>query len=138
MCQDLPSYFKSNGYANVTNETQTPLAKTWKTDLPAYQWYQTKPEFLTQLNTLLNEWERDQRSWLDVYPVELCGLTMSEGQPLMVDIGGGLGHQAIRLTERFPSKTIQVPDSPSFTTLKAYINMLFIKSYRLAIGTVFE
>ena len=66
------------------------------------QWMQTKPEFLERYNAFMKVLDSNPRSWFDVYPMELCSLTLKQDQPLFLDLGGGSGHQAIRLVERFP------------------------------------
>ncbi|KAL8793067.1 MAG: hypothetical protein Q9195_004379 [Heterodermia aff. obscurata] len=100
--QNWPYFSKETGYANIADNTKTPTTKAWKTDLPITQWMQTKPDFLERYNALMKVWDSNPCSWFDVYPMELCSLTMTQDQPLFLDVGGGLGHQAIRLVERFP------------------------------------
>ena len=46
--------------------------------------------------------------WLDVYPVKEKASDLKPEEPLLVDIGGGLGHQCIALRERFPQLTGRV------------------------------
>ncbi|CAF9905192.1 MAG: hypothetical protein HETSPECPRED_004907 [Heterodermia speciosa] len=100
--QNWPSFSKETGYANITNKTNTPATDAWNTDLPMIQWMQTKPDFLERYNAFMKVLESNPRSWFDVYPMELCSLTLKQDQPLFLDVGGGSGHQAIRLVERFP------------------------------------
>lgn len=100
--QKWPSFSEETGYANITDNTRTPTTKAWKTDLPITQWMQTKPVFLERYKALMKVWDSNPCSWFDVYPMELCCLTMTQDQPLFVDVGGDLGHQAIRLVEQFP------------------------------------
>ena len=101
--QNWPSFSKETGYANITDNTKTPATAAWKTDLPITQWIQTKPVFLERYNALMKVWDSSPSSWFNVYPMELCSLTMTQDQPLFLDVGGGQGHQAIRLVEQFPT-----------------------------------
>ena len=100
--QNWPSFSKETGYTNIIDNTKTASTTAWKTDLPITQWIQTNPILLKRYNALMKVWDTNPCSWFNVYPMELCSLTMTQDQPLFVDVGGGLGHQAIRLVERFP------------------------------------
>lgn len=102
--QAMPSFFKENGYADITDVTKTILTKTFNlTDKSMFEWLPTQPEWMTQFNALMQAWEENQQSWLNVYPLQQACRNRKREQPLFVDDGGGLGHQAIRLAERFPN-----------------------------------
>ena len=98
----MPSFLKETGYADVADNTKNPWTKAWNTHLPVFQWLPTKPEFLTDFNSMMGAWEQNSSSWLDAYPLRQVSKDMLREQPLFVDVGGGLGHQAIRLVERYP------------------------------------
>jgi len=101
--QAMPSFFKESGYADVTDVTKTPLTKTYNlTNKSMFEWLPTKPEWMAHFNALMKAWEQNQQSWLNVYPLQQACQNRKREQPLFVDDGGGLGHQAIRLAERFP------------------------------------
>lgn len=100
--QNMPAYFKENGYKEVSDHTATPCAKTYSTNLPMFPFLQTRPDFLGPFNELMKAWSLNERSWLDVYPMEKACRNRGHDQPLFLDIGGGLGHQAIRFLKRFP------------------------------------
>lgn len=101
--QAMPSFFEDNGYADVTDATKTPLAKTHNIKHKSmFEWLQTKPEWMTQFNALMKAWELNEVSWFDTYPLQQVFLNRKRDQPLFVDNGGGLGHVAIRLAEYFP------------------------------------
>jgi len=100
--QAMPSFFAENGYADVTDVTKTPLVKTHNiTQNSMFEWLQTKPEWMVQFNALMKAWELNQVSWFDNYPLQQVCRNRKRDQPLFVDDGGGLGHQAIRLAELF-------------------------------------
>ena len=117
------------GYANITDGTKTPVTKAWKTDLPFFQWIPTKPDFLERYNALKKAWDSNAISWFNVYPMELCSLTLTQDQPLFLDIGGGLGDQAIRLVEQFPTLEgrVIVQDMQSDTASRRHERVEFMQ-----------
>ena len=119
--QTLPAFFKEHGYKDVTNISKTPLAYAWGTDQPMFQWLQTKPDILKDFNALMKRLGPGRHSWLDVYPLEYTSQDLLPDQPLFLDVGGGLGHQAMRLAEQFPNlggRVIVQDIQPSTVALK--------------------
>ena len=100
--QALPDFLKETKYADITENTNTPLQKAWNTTEPAFIWVQTKPENFAHFNRWMAAQRHGMPTWLDVYPVEEMARRRGPKEPLFVDMGGGLGHQCIALRERFP------------------------------------
>ena len=99
----MPPFLKESGYADITDNTNTLLTKAWNTgNQPILRWLQTQPVFLAHFYKLMEAWRQDQLSWLDVYPLDHASRDRRQDQPLFLDVGGGLGHQAMALRERFP------------------------------------
>jgi len=100
--QALPDFMKETHYADLKDNTKTPLQKAWDTEQPAFIWVQTKPENFAHFNHWMAAQRHGMPTWLDAYPLEKATRGLSPERPLFVDIGGGLGHQCIALRERFP------------------------------------
>ena len=100
--QALPNFLKETKYADITESTNTPFQKAWKTDQPAFIWAQTQPEMFARFNQWMAAQRHGMPTWLDVYPVEEMVRKASPEEPLFVDVGGGIGHQCIALRERHP------------------------------------
>ena len=57
------------------------------------------------LNTLMGAMRSTRRHWIDWYPVRediISGASLGNGDVLLVDIGGGLGHDARYFVDTFP------------------------------------
>ena len=54
----------------------------------------------------MSTFSQGRKEWFEFYPVEerlASGADASPDAVAMVDVGGGFGHQAIRLKEKFPN-----------------------------------
>lgn len=94
---------KETKYADIKDNTKTPLQKAWNTPYPAFIWVQTRPESFAYFNQWMAAQRDGMPTWLDVYPVESEAKLQDPKLPLFVDLGGGLGHQAIAFKEKFPN-----------------------------------
>ena len=57
------------------------------------------------MNVYINNFKEGRRNWSDFYPVEDRlgeGADTNANAVMMVDVGGGLGHQAVGLRKKFP------------------------------------
>lgn len=98
--QALPDFLKEKKYQDVTSVVDTPLQKAWNTDLPAFIWVQTKPHNFAAFNQFMAGGRLGMPTWLDVYPYQERAEGLKPEQPFFVDLGGGIGHQAIALREK--------------------------------------
>ncbi|KAL8721599.1 MAG: hypothetical protein Q9225_001763 [Loekoesia sp. 1 TL-2023] len=93
----LPAYLKSISYAHPTNIAGGPFQYAHKTPSPFFVWLYEKPELASCFNNYMSGYRARKSSWVDpgFYPVEdRLGNGMKEGteEVLLVDVGGGLGH----------------------------------------------
>jgi demethylsterigmatocystin 6-O-methyltransferase len=98
----LPDFLAEIKYQDFTDSSNTPMKKAWKTDLPPFLWLQTKPENHAHFNRFMEAQHQGMRQWLDVYPVEERLQNMGPEQVAFVDVGGGIGHQAVALRKLLP------------------------------------
>lgn len=93
----------------------TPLQKAWNTELPAFIWVQTKPDNFAHFNQFMAAQRLGMPTWLDVYPYQAKTEGLKPEQPFFIDLGGGIGHQAIALREKLPnlSNKIILEDIPA-------------------------
>lgn len=98
----LPDFFAEHKYQDFTDSSNAPLHKAWKTDLPTFLWVQTKPENFAHFNRFMEAQHQGMRQWLDVYPVEEKLQNLAPEQVAFIDVGGGIGHQAVALRKRLP------------------------------------
>ena len=65
----------------------------------------TKPDFKKAFQAYMTGFNEGRSSWMDTFPVkEKLGTDARDDQAaiMFVDIGGGMGHEAVALKNRFP------------------------------------
>ncbi|KAF4629411.1 hypothetical protein G7Y89_g8739 [Cudoniella acicularis] len=100
----LPAYFAQNGYKNPGDAYDGPFQYARQTKLHCFEWIATQPKLQHAFNVIMgiSRSARDQ-SWFDYFPVSSKLSVKSDSDTLLVDIGGGVGHDLIRLKEKKPS-----------------------------------
>lgn len=98
----LPDYFEQNGLENPGNAYNGPFQYAMGTKLHYFDWLISKPKLQTAFNTVTGISRMNGgEEWFDFYPVE-DKLRVTGSQTLLVDVGGGLGHDLIAFGKRFP------------------------------------
>ncbi|GKZ76886.1 hypothetical protein AnigIFM56816_008992 [Aspergillus niger] len=100
--QVLPSWLKENNYPDIQDNVKTPFQKALNTDVPAFIYMQQNPEALGYFVEHMMANRAGMPTFLDAYPVLEKATGLSPERALFVDIGGGLGHQAISFKQRYP------------------------------------
>ncbi|KAJ5570002.1 uncharacterized protein N7459_009432 [Penicillium hispanicum] len=98
----LPDFLAQNQYRDITNVVDTPLQRAFHTDLPAFLFVQERPVSHAHFNQFMQAELRDLRHWLDEYPIAARCQDLRPEQVLFVDVGGGIGHQAVGVRKRLP------------------------------------
>ncbi|KAL8703633.1 MAG: hypothetical protein Q9201_003203 [Fulgogasparrea decipioides] len=106
----VPAYLKSISYGHPTNVADGPLQYAHKTASSVFVWLHENPELASCFNNYMRGYRAGKPSWLDpgFYPVaERLGNGIKEGteEVLLVDVGGGLGHDL----ELLKQKHLHVP-----------------------------
>ncbi|KAI5921320.1 putative O-methyltransferase [Camillea tinctor] len=103
----LPEYLKSIKYAHPTDLTNGPFQAAHKTQLPFFAWLDQNPPYLQIFNNYMAAYRAGKPSWVDpgFYPVDQLGegFNPSNNEALLVDVGGGLGHDLQELRQKHPS-----------------------------------
>ncbi|EED15780.1 O-methyltransferase [Talaromyces stipitatus ATCC 10500] len=115
-----PRFLAETRYANPTNITDTPFQFGHHTKRTFFEYLGTYPEQAQQFNNFMGLYATDRPRWLDEghFPVrEILGEGASEEKDavLMVDVGGGKGHDLILFQQRYgdlPGRLI-LQDLPS-------------------------
>lgn len=99
--QTLPAFLAENKYQDVTDAAHTAFQKAFPTELPAFMWLPTQPERFGPLQQVMTVQGAVGVPWFTVFPFEreLAGF---DGQHVLVDVGGGFGHQCAALLSAFP------------------------------------
>lgn len=109
--QKIPAYLKSISYAHPTNIASGPFQYAHSTKNPFFIWLASYPPLASCFNNYMGGYRAGKTSWVDpgFYPVEErlgAGLKNDgngEGEGvLMVDVGGGIGHDLEELRAKWP------------------------------------
>lgn len=104
----LPSYLKSTNYVQPTSLMDGPFQAAHKTDLPFFAWLDANPPYMQIFNSYMSAYRAGRISWLDpgFYPVQerlADQFNSDHSDVLLVDVGGGLGHDLQDLREKYPA-----------------------------------
>ncbi|KAL2131432.1 hypothetical protein VTI74DRAFT_5122 [Chaetomium olivicolor] len=112
--QAMPDFLAETNYQDIVSDKHTVFQKALKTDLTFFEWARQNPKHLSSLGHLMAL--QRPTFWVDNYPAEqkLGPLTPSPNTPILVDVGGGFGQQAIAFLDKFPhlAGSIVVQDIP--------------------------
>ncbi|OTA52352.1 S-adenosyl-L-methionine-dependent methyltransferase [Hypoxylon sp. EC38] len=97
----LPAFLAENKYQDVSNAGMTAFQKAFSTDLPAFMWLPTQPERFGPLQQVMTVNGAAGAPWFTVFPFEKAIGTFRD-QVVLVDVGGGFGHQCVALLAAFP------------------------------------
>lgn len=103
----LPAYFQSVGYRNPDDATAGPFQFAYGTSQHWFSWASDHPAVCQQFNNHMSAYHQGRPSWMDLdfYPVEealLTGAKSDSNAVLLVDVGGGLGHDLAEFHRKHP------------------------------------
>ncbi|KAI2710175.1 hypothetical protein CBS147332_5876 [Penicillium roqueforti] len=92
----FPEYFKKSEYSSPTlGGTDGPFQEAHKTNLPFFKWLLETPPHQEHFDSFMSAYRAGKLDWHDFYPVAerlTTGFDASISDVLLVDIGGGKGH----------------------------------------------
>lgn len=103
----LPEYFRSVGYVSPENEHDGPFQYAFNVQdgQTAFDWWSNDPVLSENFNTFMTGTGNARSHWVNWLPVQEL---LSEGEHesntavLMVDIGGGKGHDIAAFLRKYP------------------------------------
>ena len=99
----LPAYLESTGFKNPDDGYDGPFQSTIGRKTPYFEWLKENPKVHKAFNIAMsNPRTVPGADWWKLYPVEQKLDIEDHTRPLIVDVGGGLGHQLIRFKSQFP------------------------------------
>lgn len=120
----LPAYFSKFGYKSPDDAYDGPLQFAKGTKLHYFDWLANHPRFQHAFNIVMTISRKGRgQPWYDYYPVESKLRVDSPKTPVLVDVGGGIGHDLKVFKKAHPKLTgkLIVEDIPvvisSITTL---------------------
>lgn len=100
----MPEYLAKTGYTNPNDPSDGVFqyTKGWKGDL--FQYYDANPKEGNSFNNVMGGVMAHQAGWLDIFPHNtlLDSSDTTTTQPLLVDIGGNVGHDMERFRQIHP------------------------------------
>lgn len=102
----LHEYFKVKGYKCPTEYQNSAFQWVHSTPLGYFEWLHQRPALAESLNVAMTGVRGLAKYWADWYPVNerlINGFGAGPEDTLLVDIGGGKGHDVEAFLERFPS-----------------------------------
>ncbi|KAL9080896.1 MAG: hypothetical protein Q9159_007474 [Coniocarpon cinnabarinum] len=112
----VKAYLRSTGYRRPTDAAFAPLSYAMNFPGTFFEYMQQNTRCGQSLDLTMKGYAAFRGNWLDVYPAENL---IQAGDPqglLVVDVGGGLGHDMEKLRAKFPTGTkdrLILQDQPS-------------------------
>ncbi|KAJ5586890.1 S-adenosyl-L-methionine-dependent methyltransferase [Penicillium hispanicum] len=109
-----PEFLEARGYQSPDDAYDTPFQRAFGTKLHHFEWLAQHPDEQHAFNTVMETGNRtvEGEQWYDFYPWEER-LASDADRVLLVDIGGGKGHDLARFKEKKnPAGRLIVQDLP--------------------------
>ncbi|KAJ5094095.1 hypothetical protein N7456_009956 [Penicillium angulare] len=104
----FPEHFKNNGYQPPTlSGLDGPFQSAHKTDRAFFDWLVATPPHLDYFSSFMASYRAGKPDWFDFYPVQerlIEGFDASANEALLVDVGGGRGHDVTTFAARYESR----------------------------------
>ncbi|TGO37663.1 hypothetical protein BHYA_0092g00460 [Botrytis hyacinthi] len=102
----IPQFLKDKKYQNPTSDTDTPFARAYDFKDGATIWeILGTTEHMPAMGLWMQSFNDGHKNFLDIYPAMdrlAAGASTDSEAVMMVDVGGGQGHQAIAMKKKFP------------------------------------
>jgi hypothetical protein len=100
----LPAHLKKTGYANPSNGRAAAFQDGYNTSSHFFEYLQTHPAHAEQFNNHMTAYHQGRPSWMDVgfYPVPELAQGVAAEDVLLVDVGGGVGHDLAEFRRKWP------------------------------------
>lgn len=103
--ETLPEFLAKRQYQVPINPTDSPVSYGLKTDKPFFGILQENAILGNAFNNFMGSLATVRPRWVEYYPCDqrlISGASENAG-PLVVDVGGGLGHDLIAFHTKFPN-----------------------------------
>ncbi|CAG8953953.1 hypothetical protein HYFRA_00010914 [Hymenoscyphus fraxineus] len=128
----IPEYMQKHGYKSPTGLHDGPLQYALQTDLACFDYCSSKESTLQDFNNMMTGIRHSRPSWVEWFPVSEQILNdYKTDTTLLIDVGGGWGHDLEVFRKRFaptaklvlqdlPHVTEKVPSMPSNIEVMSY------------------
>ena len=100
----MPTFLEQTKYRNPSDYVDGPFQFAHKTNLGMFEFLNEQPKRLSAFNTYMMGHRADRIPWFEYYPVDqFLGEGMQDEKAvLIVDVGGGRGHELQAFKRAFP------------------------------------
>ena len=102
---NMHKYFRSYGYVCPTDSSNCAFQWTFDTKLPYFEHIYSNAETMNDFNGFMSGNRVNRKHWIDWFPVRaeiLSGTPSTPHGALLVDVGGGEGHDLARFLAKYP------------------------------------
>ncbi|KAL9083178.1 MAG: hypothetical protein Q9159_005945 [Coniocarpon cinnabarinum] len=97
----LPKFLAKTGYKNPADRMGNWQFAT-DSQVSHFAWLEQHPEAMKTFSNLMTAYASQRGSWLEVYPTASLLETADSDGDILVDVGGGLGHDLKKFLEKHP------------------------------------
>jgi hypothetical protein len=102
-----PKYLRETGYRCPTDPNDGFMQYAFQTKLSSFDLFHSIPWVMKDFNTFMGNSMGARQIWLDWYPIQerlIDGSDPADDPALLVDIGGGWGHDLLAFHNKYPNK----------------------------------
>ncbi|KAI1262685.1 sterigmatocystin 8-O-methyltransferase [Xylariaceae sp. FL1019] len=100
-----PKYLREKGYRSPTDPSDGFMQYAFQTKLSSFELFHSMPWVFKDFNTFMGSSGGARQVWTDWYPIQERLIDGSNpGAPLLIDIGGGYGHDTLAFHDKYPNK----------------------------------
>lgn len=103
---NVPQFLRENKHKNSSGGTSGVFQFTRKNDELIWLWLATQPELFDACNSFMEGNRGSRPSWVTWFPIQervIDGFNAAHGDTLLIDVGGGRGHEVAGFHRAFPS-----------------------------------
>ena len=103
--QYLPEFLRKTGYQEPSDGRDCAFNMAFRTNEPFFDFLTKNPKFLETFNSYMTSQRQGRQSWLEFFPLErelVTGFSTEDNAVMLVDIGGGYGHEIQEIKKRYP------------------------------------
>ncbi|KAF6818390.1 O-methyltransferase [Colletotrichum plurivorum] len=116
LLRTLPYFLKESGYKNPTDNADCNLQYWREPGVSFFEYVGSNPLLTADFNDAMESNSRGNLTdWVDVYPTKNLLEGARPGRPLVVDVGGGKGHDLVKFHVRhleIPAGSLVLQDLP--------------------------
>lgn len=115
--QKAPNYFREGGYRCPTDPRDGLMQYAFQTKMTSFELFKSIPRVFKDFNTFMGNTMGARQYWVDWFPVQERLLDGAKADhALLVDVGGGRGHDLLEFNTKYPGRGhLVLQDLPSVT-----------------------